>query len=105
MLVKRSSCSRPEDQVAEWLRRWTANPLGFPRVSSNLILIGISFTAAYSRWQDIVEFLLQIIMEENGYTVHGARNATFVPDIPAPVLPDKCCQATSVWPSGLRRCV
>uniref|UniRef100_A0A1I7YKA2 Uncharacterized protein n=1 Tax=Steinernema glaseri TaxID=37863 RepID=A0A1I7YKA2_9BILA len=27
------------DQVAEWLRRWTANPLGFPRVSSNLILI------------------------------------------------------------------
>ncbi|VDO45880.1 unnamed protein product, partial [Onchocerca flexuosa] len=22
------------DQVAEWLRRWTANPLGFPRVSS-----------------------------------------------------------------------
>ncbi|VDO40074.1 unnamed protein product, partial [Onchocerca flexuosa] len=24
---------------AEWLRRWTANPLGFPRVSSNLILI------------------------------------------------------------------
>ena len=27
------------DQVAEWLRRWTANPMGFPRVSSNLILI------------------------------------------------------------------
>ena len=29
------------DQMAEWLRRWTANPLGFPRVSSNLILIDI----------------------------------------------------------------
>ena len=29
-----------EDQVAEGLRRWTANPLGFPRVSSNLILVG-----------------------------------------------------------------
>uniref|UniRef100_A0A1I7YKL2 Uncharacterized protein n=1 Tax=Steinernema glaseri TaxID=37863 RepID=A0A1I7YKL2_9BILA len=34
------------DQVAEWLRRWTANPLGFPRVSSNLILIeSFSFCA------------------------------------------------------------
>ena len=28
------------DEVAEWLRRWTANPLGSPRVSSNLILVG-----------------------------------------------------------------
>ena len=25
------------DQVAEWLRRWTANLLGSPRMSSNLI--------------------------------------------------------------------
>ena len=24
-----------EDAVAEWLRRWTANPLGFPREGSN----------------------------------------------------------------------
>ena len=27
------------DEVAEWLRRWTANPMGSPRVSSNLILV------------------------------------------------------------------
>ena len=27
------------DEVAEWLRRWTANPMGFARVSSNLILV------------------------------------------------------------------
>jgi hypothetical protein len=27
------------DEVAEWLRRWTANPLGSARVSSNLILV------------------------------------------------------------------
>ena len=27
------------DEVAEWLRRWTANPLGFPRVGSNPILV------------------------------------------------------------------
>ncbi|VBB31541.1 unnamed protein product [Acanthocheilonema viteae] len=25
--------SSPADRVAEWLRRWTANPLGFPRVA------------------------------------------------------------------------
>ena len=27
------------DEVAEWLRRWTANPLGSPRVGSNPILV------------------------------------------------------------------
>ncbi|KRX21301.1 hypothetical protein T07_6407, partial [Trichinella nelsoni] len=26
---KKGCC--PTDEVAEWLRRWTANPLGFPR--------------------------------------------------------------------------
>ena len=30
---------RRQDEVAEWLRRWTANPLGFPRVGSNPILV------------------------------------------------------------------
>ena len=29
------------DEVAEWLRRWTANPLGSARVGSNPILVGI----------------------------------------------------------------
>ena len=28
------------DEVAEWLRRWTANPMGSARVGSNPILIG-----------------------------------------------------------------
>ena len=28
------------DKVAEWLRRWTANPLGSARVGSNPILVG-----------------------------------------------------------------
>ena len=27
------------DEVAEWLRRWTANPMGSARVGSNPILI------------------------------------------------------------------
>jgi hypothetical protein len=31
------------DEVAEWLRRWTANPLGSARVSSNLILVELFF--------------------------------------------------------------
>ena len=29
----------PHDEVAEWLRRWTANPLGSARVRSNPILV------------------------------------------------------------------
>ena len=29
----------PQDEVAEWLRRWTANPLGSARVGSNPILV------------------------------------------------------------------
>ncbi|VDM46965.1 unnamed protein product [Toxocara canis] len=37
------------DQVAEWLRGWTANPLGFPRVSSNVILIAAHFAR---EWQN-----------------------------------------------------
>ena len=28
-----------QDKVAEWLRRWTANPLGSARVGSNPILV------------------------------------------------------------------
>ena len=27
------------DEVAEWLRRWTANPLGSARVGSNPIFV------------------------------------------------------------------
>ena len=29
--------------MAEWLRRWTANPLGSPRVGSNPILVDYMF--------------------------------------------------------------
>ena len=31
--------ARLYDEVAEWLRRWTANPLGSARVGSNPILV------------------------------------------------------------------
>ena len=32
---------RKRDEVAEWLRRWTANPLGSARVGSNPILVEV----------------------------------------------------------------
>ena len=33
------SSERLKDEVAEWLRRWTANPMGSARVGSNPILV------------------------------------------------------------------
>ena len=33
-----------KDEVAEWLRRWTANPMGSARVGSNPILVGHLFS-------------------------------------------------------------
>ena len=33
--------SKNSDRVAEWLRRWTANPIQFPCVGSNPISVGI----------------------------------------------------------------
>ena len=38
-----SQFSRHRDEVAEWLRRWTANPMCSARVGSNPILVGTSF--------------------------------------------------------------
>ena len=41
----RTRCLLPtSDEVAEWLRRWTANPMGSARVGSNPILVD-SFVA------------------------------------------------------------
>ena len=35
------------DEVAEWLRRWTANPLGSARAGSNPVLNGIFFFSPF----------------------------------------------------------
>ncbi len=48
-----------QDDVAEWLRRWIANPLGFARVSSNLTVVEFLFALNFepcfctclSNWQ------------------------------------------------------
>ena len=39
-----------QDEVVEWLRRWTANPLGFPRAGSNPILVD-HFLSVYSAFK------------------------------------------------------
>jgi hypothetical protein len=42
------------DEVAEWLRRWTANPMGSARVGSNPILVGNLFSIAIHKLQNCV---------------------------------------------------
>ena len=37
-----------DDEVAEWLRRWTANPLGSARVGSNPILVEVFWKMIFS---------------------------------------------------------
>ena len=39
MLWSREDHAPIEDEVAEWLRRWTANPMCSARVGSNPILV------------------------------------------------------------------
>ena len=38
-MVYRPAIDFNDDEVAEWLRRWTANPMGSARVGSNPILV------------------------------------------------------------------
>ena len=38
-MLYRPSVDFNDDEVAEWLRRWTANPMGSARVGSNPILV------------------------------------------------------------------
>ena len=39
-----------DDEVAEWLRRWTANPLGSARVGSNPILVEVFLENDHTLW-------------------------------------------------------
>ena len=41
------AAQQPVDEVAEWLRRWTANPLGSARVGSNPIFVEFFFKVGY----------------------------------------------------------
>ena len=42
-MLNRNVSEGYDDEVAEWLRRWTANPMGSARVGSNPILVVIFF--------------------------------------------------------------
>ena len=42
-----------QDEVAEWLRRWTANPLGSARVGSNPILVDCFSSEMILKLRDI----------------------------------------------------
>ena len=44
----------PRDEVAEWLRRWTANPMGSARVGSNPILVGRFFIRPLNMYNNII---------------------------------------------------
>ena len=43
MMISKTFAKAEHDEVAEWLRRWTANPLGSARVGSNPILVDVRF--------------------------------------------------------------
>ena len=61
------------DEVAEWLRRWTANPMGSARVGSNPILV-VSFVQML-HYHTTVQLLQQQILFSNGkmFSVTGNR--------------------------------
>ena len=44
------------DEVAEWLRRWTANPMGSARVGSNPIFV-VNFFSLFKTKKNYLTFL------------------------------------------------
>ena len=50
MLSSREDHAPIEDEVAEWLRRWTANPMCSARVGSNPILVDTFVLPVARRW-------------------------------------------------------
>jgi hypothetical protein len=52
------ACGRlDQDNVAEWLRRWIANPLLFERESSNLSVVVCVFYTSKVREEEIIVWL------------------------------------------------
>lgn len=51
------------DEVAEWLRRWTANPLCSARVGSNPILVESFFTTFFWLCMELLDFLVKFQAE------------------------------------------
>ena len=51
-----------QDEVAEWLRRWTANPMCSARVGSNPILVVKDFLVMYFAFTHSMHFYLFIVL-------------------------------------------
>ena len=58
-----TNCCR--DEVAEWLMRWTANPLGSARVGSNPILVEVFFFINCSLYTPFNYIFLEYILLPN----------------------------------------
>ena len=68
-----------EDEVAEWLRRWTANPMGSARVGSNPILVGL-FGQFYGNAQQlgllcVCSYLGKLLILSRSLGMTGLRGA------------------------------
>src|SRR4029434_1693317 len=66
------------DEVAEWLRRWTANPLCSARVGSNPILVGkgpqelvLSFSNEHSRGGHFRDYITSVQLLTFSFSMSG----------------------------------
>ena len=55
--------------MAEWLRRWTANPLGSPRVGSNPILVDIFLFLFFS----LLELSNRVVLRTDFYIIYFCK--------------------------------
>uniref|UniRef100_A0A0R3RH27 DB domain-containing protein n=1 Tax=Elaeophora elaphi TaxID=1147741 RepID=A0A0R3RH27_9BILA len=93
------------DQVAEWLRRWTANPLGFPRVSSNLIPVAICAGPCFAKsiLTKVPSFIIEFSLGNGGNRhSNGKINGISIPWKPVMKLPKMRIgyKSTEFRPSG-----
>ena len=52
-LIMDRACIIPAAVVAEWLRRWTWNPLGYARTGSNPVDSDMILTFQWPNWSNI----------------------------------------------------
>ena len=99
--------------LAEWLRRWTANPLWFPRVSSNLTLVVIISSVKNSEFGYLFLQVCVWILEKKTLACHKATNSLLPVSESFNFCKDRKFLNTNRnknfgdfktrWPSGLRR--
>ena len=77
-MLNRNVSEGYDDEVAEWLRRWTANPMGSARVGSNPILVvtifykkNLQLLVKLSDIRDKLDFWLRL--------VRGRKNQKRIP--------------------------